>query len=295
MEEFAELEWRTVIMDVQAVFLSYSNQDRVIADRVRQVLEKQQRIRVRFAPEDIPVGSPNWEDVIRDRIRAAVDGVVLIATPHARNSPYVRDELNLAREFDRSIYPLWAGGDRFEDAVPDELKKYQGCDIRGEKFDPGMQKFLMDFEHRVSWEERIVAYDIEADRKRQQEEKKAIFDAFRDRVKPILLNWENMKNRGASEIANACTDYLDAMSQLKRRYGDRWLPDHDSLSNKISEIIVDVLNAQRNGKTGWLIAIPKIVKHAAELINRYEKSWGKIGGETVEGSVARELPGGDES
>jgi TIR domain-containing protein len=282
-------------MDVQIVFLSYSNQDRALADKVRQVLEKQQRIRVLFAPEDVPIGSPSWEDVIRDRIRAAVDGVVLIATPNSRNSPYVCDELRLALQLRYAIYPLWAGGNTFRDAIPHDLKNYQGCDIQGEKFDPGMRKFLMDFEHRVSWEERIVAYDIEADRKRQQEEKKAIFDTFRDRVKPVLLNWENMKNGGASEIVNACTDYLDAMSRLKRRYGDRWLPDHDSLSNKISDIIVDVQKAQSKGKAGWFMVIPTIVKHAAELITRYEKSWGKIGGETVEGSVAPEVPGSDES
>src|SRR5215469_10163049 len=103
-------------MTVESVFLSHATADHDLADQVRKFLENE-RIRVWLAPEDIRIGSPNWEVVIREAI-GSVDGVILIATPDACNSSFVRGELELADKFKRPIYPLWARGDDRLDAIP---------------------------------------------------------------------------------------------------------------------------------------------------------------------------------
>ncbi len=281
-------------MDIQKVFLSYSNQDRTIADRVRQFLEDR-GIGVHFAPEDIPIGAPNWEDVIRAMIKSAMDGVVLVATPHSRSSPYVNDELRLAQELNRTIYPLWAGGDTFEDAVPDDLRKRQHCDVRGEQFDAGMRQFIMHFYGVVGPEKRIEGKYKEYLKDIQRKQKARIFRGFRDKIKAIWSNTQapwSQRLLALPKLLDVCTDYLLQMSKFKQRWGDLLQPDTDALSEHLTRIVLHLQDAIRDGELSPIRKLGKITQYIGELLTLLENHWsGNDDGEIVDGSLGPRLPG----
>jgi hypothetical protein len=98
------------------VFLSYSRTDSEFVARLRTDLHAQ-GIEVWIDKEGIQPGTPDWEQALRTAIRAA-HAVLLIASPNSRSSRYVKDELRIAGMYQRPVYPIWAEGTQFMDAVP---------------------------------------------------------------------------------------------------------------------------------------------------------------------------------
>src|SRR5207247_11184942 len=97
------------------VFLSYA---RAVGSFVSQLQSDLQArgIPVWIDHEDIQPGTPDWEDSLRKAIRHAA-AVVLVASPSARGSRYVKDELRIAEMYKRPVFPLWARGSEWMAAV----------------------------------------------------------------------------------------------------------------------------------------------------------------------------------
>lgn len=85
------------------VFISYSSQDMEAAQAICHVLE-QNEIRCWMAPRDIPPGS-DYGDVIDDAIKACKSVVVLFSETAAA-SQFVKSEINIAFEEQKTIIPF---------------------------------------------------------------------------------------------------------------------------------------------------------------------------------------------
>ena len=85
------------------VFISYSNQDKEAAQAICHVLE-QNEIRCWMSPRDIPPGS-DYGDVIDEAIKS-FRVVVVIFSETAATSQWVKGELNIAFEEQKSIIPF---------------------------------------------------------------------------------------------------------------------------------------------------------------------------------------------
>ncbi len=81
--------------DTPFVFVSYSHEDRNFVTRLRTDLQAH-GIEVWVDKEGIQAGTPDWEQALRDAIHTA-HAVLFIASPDARNSRYVKDELRMSK------------------------------------------------------------------------------------------------------------------------------------------------------------------------------------------------------
>jgi hypothetical protein len=125
---------------VATVFLSYSHQDHDIVLRLQTDL-RTQGIHIWVDHEDIKPGTRDWEVAVRNAIRQA-HAVVLIASPNSRQSLYVNDELSIADMYKLPIYPIWAAGEQWMEAIPLGWGKTQYIDARGTSFENGVQQLV---------------------------------------------------------------------------------------------------------------------------------------------------------
>ncbi|MBL8162520.1 MAG: TIR domain-containing protein, partial [Anaerolineae bacterium] len=112
----------------QHIFISYSRADKATVQRLIADLQDA-GIKVWLDTQDLKPGTHNWEEALRSAIASAY-AVLLIASPSSRRSPYVQDELAIARMFDCPIYPIWAAGDEWIDSIPMGMGKMQYIDAR---------------------------------------------------------------------------------------------------------------------------------------------------------------------
>src|SRR5258708_2994677 len=98
------------------VFISYSSADNALVKGLKEDLHAQ-GISTWVDREGILPGTPDWEDAVRNAIRAA-HAVLLVASPSARSSRYVKDELRIAEMHPRPVYPFWRAGTMWMDSVP---------------------------------------------------------------------------------------------------------------------------------------------------------------------------------
>ncbi len=99
-----------------SIFFSYSRADSSIVERLRTDLGAQ-GITTWVDREGIRPGTPDWEESLRTAIRAAA-AVLLVASPNARSSRYVKDELRIAQMYHRPIYPVWVTGTQWMEVIP---------------------------------------------------------------------------------------------------------------------------------------------------------------------------------
>ncbi len=119
-------------MTNQHVFISHSRKNREFVDRLTADLE-QKGVRTWIDQHNLTPGTRNWEDAIRAAIRGA-SAFLLIATPDSRRSNFVQDEVTIAELEGCQIYPLWAAGDNWMDAIPMGMGKMQYIDARDERY-----------------------------------------------------------------------------------------------------------------------------------------------------------------
>ena len=116
----------------QWVYLAHAQPDRLLVDRLRSDL--QQRGLATWADDqDLPPGTPSWEQALRDAIRAA-SALLLIATPRTRTSRYIADELRIAELYGRRVLPVWAAGEEWMECVPLGWGGLQYLDARGDRY-----------------------------------------------------------------------------------------------------------------------------------------------------------------
>lgn len=128
---------------VPDIFLSYSRTDHELMVRIKNHLE-QSGVRV-WTDEGIAVGTPNWQMAIERAIQE-IKAVVVILSPDAKSSAWVREELVFAKTLKKQIYPLLARGDEAS-AVPFGFSAYQWIDIR-QNFDDGIKRLEQEFQEQ---------------------------------------------------------------------------------------------------------------------------------------------------
>jgi hypothetical protein len=125
------------------VFISYSRADLTFAMRLKNDLQKQ-GIQVWMDLEGIRPATADWEESIRTAIRSCCV-VLFVASPDARSSSNVRDELAIAGMYQRPIYPVWAAGTEWMEAAPLGWGRIQYTDAR----EMGYEKALPDIVSRL--------------------------------------------------------------------------------------------------------------------------------------------------
>ncbi len=117
-------------------FMSYSREDTVLQKKVLAEL-RQRGINVWVDIENLIPGSPAWEREIERAIRGATGSIVLLS-PNANNSEWVRREISFAEENEKTIFPVLIHGDE-DDSIPLRLSDHQRVDLR-RNFDGGLDE-----------------------------------------------------------------------------------------------------------------------------------------------------------
>ncbi len=122
------------------IFVSYSHENAAAVQRLQDDLERAGAT-IWIDHESLIPGMPDWEEAVRDGI-AQASFVIYAASPEARKSPYVRDEINLARSRGRDVIPFWVAGDDWLDCAPLGWGMTQYSDGRDASYAAGLQKLL---------------------------------------------------------------------------------------------------------------------------------------------------------
>ena len=122
------------------VFVSYSRADSDFVTRLQADLNDK-GINMWVDEEGIQPGTPDWEEAIRIAIHDAY-AVLLIASPNARSSLYVRDELSLAKASQHRIYPIWVEGKEWIDSIPLGLGMTQYIDARDTRYETALHTIV---------------------------------------------------------------------------------------------------------------------------------------------------------
>ena len=97
-------------------FLWYSRADEIAVRRLLADL-KEAGISVWIDTEGLTPGTANWERALRRALGCSY-GVILAASPAARDSSFVQAELALAQSLFLPTIPLWIRGDSWIQSVP---------------------------------------------------------------------------------------------------------------------------------------------------------------------------------
>lgn len=112
----------------QSVFLSYSHADTDIMQRVKtSLLDAELQV---WTDENLPTGAL-WQREIEKTIEGS-DSVVVVLSPSAKDSTWVRIEVSYANVFEKEIYPILARGDQ-KTSIPIVLIDHQYIDITNDK------------------------------------------------------------------------------------------------------------------------------------------------------------------
>ena len=122
------------------VFLSYSRADSDLVMRLKNDLLGH-GVQVWIDREGLQPGTLDWEEALRTAIRAA-RAVLLMASPNARSSRYVKDELRIAEMYQRPVYPLWIAGTQWIDAVPLGWGGAQYLDARESRYEMAVPELV---------------------------------------------------------------------------------------------------------------------------------------------------------
>ena len=109
------------------VFISYSRRDTDVMQRVVSYL-RGKGLKAWVDNEKLVPWTPIWEREIEKAIDAAY-AIVVVLSPDAKESVWVLNELTLADEFKKRIFPVLVRGD-FRDAIPFRLVTRQFVDLR---------------------------------------------------------------------------------------------------------------------------------------------------------------------
>jgi hypothetical protein len=121
------------------IFISYSRRDQEFVTRLAGDLD-QQVAGVWFDQSDIQVGQ-QWHDEILDGIRAC-KAFILVLSPDAAESRYVREELNKALELGKPIIPILYRPAKWTDEFETLVKEVQTLDLRSGSYAENFQKLV---------------------------------------------------------------------------------------------------------------------------------------------------------
>jgi len=114
------------------VFVSYAHANEPVVRRLIADL-KVQGINAWVDESGLEAGTPDWESTLRVAISGA-KAIILIASPDARASRYVKDELRIAEMYRHRVYPFWVAGAQWMDSIPMGLGGTQYIDARERRY-----------------------------------------------------------------------------------------------------------------------------------------------------------------
>jgi hypothetical protein len=124
--------------NVPVVVVSYATADLSLADSVRKELGMH-GVRAWMSAHDIAPGTLDWDSAIRSAMRESV-GTVLVSSPAAVDSKYVKAELALSVSLERTVFPLWLSGEEWPQCVPLSHGVTQHIDCRAGRFKEGIAR-----------------------------------------------------------------------------------------------------------------------------------------------------------
>lgn len=144
-------------------FMSYSRENLSLQRRIIAGL-RERGVNVWVDVENLIPGSPAWEREIERSIRGAA-GVVVLLSPEANNSEWVRREISFAEQNAKRIFPVLIQGDE-DDSIPLRLSSHQRVDLR-RRFSDGLDELANALKehigttavHRVPKSAKPIAFD----------------------------------------------------------------------------------------------------------------------------------------
>ncbi len=121
------------------VFLSYITKNEDLMWKVYNEL-RMEGLTVWIDQTNLEPGTLSWDRAIEEAIMNAGCFVVLLS-PSARRSEWVREELHYAKTLGKRIFPVLANGDA-QNAIPFGFSTVQYTDIRDENYASGMHKLI---------------------------------------------------------------------------------------------------------------------------------------------------------
>lgn len=122
------------------IFISYSRANLPLVQRLTRDLQTH-GVNVWIDKIGLKPGTPDWENALREAIKRA-DGVILVASPQSRQSPYVRDELAIAKAANHPLYPVWVDGTDWSDCIPMGMGSIQFVDLRNNAYEAGLSELV---------------------------------------------------------------------------------------------------------------------------------------------------------
>ena len=117
-------------------FMSYNRENANLQRRVIAGL-RGRGLNAWVDTENLIPGSPAWEREIERAIRGAA-GVIVLLSPEANNSEWVRREISFAEQNNKRIFPVLIYGDE-DDSIPLRLSNHQRVDLR-RNFNTGLDE-----------------------------------------------------------------------------------------------------------------------------------------------------------
>lgn len=150
-------------------FMSYSRENVSLQKKVIAGL-RQRGVNAWVDIENLIPGSPAWEREIERAIRGA-SGLIVLLSPEANNSEWVRREISFAEEHEKRIFPVLIHGDE-DDSIPLRLASHQRVDLRRD-FDEGLDALANALKehlgvtaiHRVPQPQTPTSFDASSLRK----------------------------------------------------------------------------------------------------------------------------------
>lgn len=128
------------------MFLSYHRSDTATMQQVQAEL-RHAALSV-WTDELLDPATTLWQRVIEDQIHQASSMVVLLS-PAAKNSEWVRNEIAVAKRCGRPVFPVLIAGDE-DSAVPIELATAQFVDARQDQAQVVRQRLLPPLQRRLA-------------------------------------------------------------------------------------------------------------------------------------------------
>jgi WD40 repeat protein/transcriptional regulator with XRE-family HTH domain len=122
------------------IYVAHGQEDHPIVARLHADLRRH-GIATWIDEHDLLPGTPNWEQSLRDAVRAAA-ALLLIASPRTRASRYIADELRIAELYRRRVYPIWIDGEQWMECVPLGWGGLQYLDARGARYDAALAALM---------------------------------------------------------------------------------------------------------------------------------------------------------
>ena len=130
------------------VFLSYSRADEEITHLLTSVL-RASGVRPWIDSSGLPPGTPQWDQVIRDALEKS-HGVIALCSENARESEFVAIELEIAKGYQKRIFPVWVSGTRWSQSAPVALVLSQYVDLRSSHLGSGLRDLIEAQRHHLA-------------------------------------------------------------------------------------------------------------------------------------------------